>query len=803
MSGRALTAGIAVLLASVALADEPPRVAADAGEVAVYPELWLNGQGTGEFVRVETRSQGVGLPPQIVLDAGELRAQGLALSAGEIDADGHVALNRLRDIQVSYDEGEQQLRLELPVTRLRVNRFSAGRSYEPPQVGSQGILLNYDLLAQSSFYAVGGHQQLASGFAEARWFGDFGYVTQTAALRLGQSDESTLTRLETAFRHSSPDGLWTVQVGDSISYGVASQGAYRFGGLQWRRNFALRPDLVTFPIPDIKGGSAVPATVDVYFNNTKQYSQAVPAGPFEINNIPITTSAGDLRIVVRDVLGREQVTTLPLYSVSSLLRPGLSDFAAQTGVLRRNFGSVSNDYASTPVASGAYRYGWSDRLTVESQAEVTRGLTVAGGGAAYALSRWGTLSGAAAYSRHDDLAGGPAGGQGARGSIAYQYQSPAGWNLFTSGQRASAGFRDIATQDSLILTRASEQVGLGASIGHLGSFGVSYFSRETTDGARDQLLNASWSRSLASQLYIYVSLLKGLGESDQQSIYAGLSWYPSERTSISSTVASTRGQDIEYTVSAQKVAPSDVGLGWLVQSRFGGSSSQLADVRYRSSVGDSQMAIEHTAVADSVRLQQSGALVFMGGGLHAGRRINQSFAVVDTGLAGVPVRTENRVMGMTDRHGQILVTDLRPYQRNKISIDVLNVPAGIVVHDTEVSAVPPDQAGVRVSMPLREPQAALLHFLDEGGQPLPVGSQGNISGSKTLFVVGYDGEVYLEDVLGPVTATVLYGQTRCLASMDIPRGSLARTDTLAPVICRIRTQATHLVVPPGSKEKTR
>lgn len=55
----------------------------------------------------------------------------------------------------------------------------------------------------------------------------------------------------------------------------------RLGGVQVQTNFALRPDLVTLPIPALFGSAAVPSTRDVYTQNVKTYTGSVPAGPFK------------------------------------------------------------------------------------------------------------------------------------------------------------------------------------------------------------------------------------------------------------------------------------------------------------------------------------------------------------------------------------------------------------------------------------------------------------------------------------------------------------------------------------------
>jgi outer membrane usher protein len=63
--------------------------------------------------------------------------------------------------------------------------------------------------------------------------------------------------------------------------------ALRMGGLQWQRDFTLRSDLVTQPMPVVNGSAAVPSTVDIFVNNIKAFSQDVGPGPYQIVNLPV------------------------------------------------------------------------------------------------------------------------------------------------------------------------------------------------------------------------------------------------------------------------------------------------------------------------------------------------------------------------------------------------------------------------------------------------------------------------------------------------------------------------------------
>lgn len=154
----------------------------------------------------------------------------------------------------------------------------------------------------------------------------------------------------------------------------------RIGGLQVARNFATRPDLITYPLPQFSGQAAVPSSVDLYINSYKNTSVSVNPGPFTLNTVPYINGAGQATVVTTDALGRQISTTVPFYVASSLLQAGLSDFSLSAGALRQNYGYRSADYGQW-VASGSGRYGVTDWLTLEGRAEGAAELAVTGAGA--------------------------------------------------------------------------------------------------------------------------------------------------------------------------------------------------------------------------------------------------------------------------------------------------------------------------------------------------------------------------------------------------------------------------------------
>ena len=102
------------------------------------------------------------------------------------------------------------------------------------------------------------------------------------------------------------------------------------------RNFAVRPDLITHPLPQFSGQAALPSSVDLYINSYKT------APPTSIPGRSPPTACPTLMARVRPPSSpptpsaARVSTTVPFYVASNPLQTGMSDFSISTGLLRRN-----------------------------------------------------------------------------------------------------------------------------------------------------------------------------------------------------------------------------------------------------------------------------------------------------------------------------------------------------------------------------------------------------------------------------------------------------------------------------------
>jgi outer membrane usher protein len=705
-----------------------------------------------------------------------------------------VVLSDLLGDKFKYDEPSQSISFDLTDNQRVARTFDAmARSPPMPVTSSWGSVINYTLFGSETEGLTPRTATFNGGSAslEARAFSPYGTLTQTGILGTTTTRDMTALRLETTFSYSDPDSIITYRAGDSISGSLAWTRSVRFGGVQAQRNFGLRSDLVTAPLPSFSGSAAVPSTLDVYLNNSKSYTQEVPPGPFEVTNIPLI-SGGEARLVLRDASGREVETTLPFYTSAQLLREGLTFFSAEAGFPRLHFGTESDDYSSKQFASASVRHGLYDWLTLEGHAEAGGGLYNGGVGALARTGDFGVLSGA--------LAGSTFMGQsGLQTYLAFETKFW-GMSLNLSSTRTFKTYNDVASVTAPILNqpidwsipevtatalpRAIDRVTAGFRLPDLSSLGLSFVHVTTDTGPPSNLASIAWSRAGFADTQIFVTGFVDLSNHRNYGAFAGLSIPLGAESSVSTGATSSKSGTSLTTDASRPLASAAGSYGWRVRDSEGAVADRSVAGSYRSSVATIQAGVEQaTGRGITGSAQIDGAFATMGGGFFAGNRIDDAFAVVDTGTPGVPVFYENRPIGETNGSGKLLVPNLRAYGSNKLSIDPKVLGVNDEVETTEEVVAPADRSGVLVTFKTRtDVQEAVVVLVGADGKPLPVGSKGKLDGGDEDFVVGYDGRAFVKDLKSANAVTVGLEKGECHASFDYTAAADHQV-TIGPLSC--------------------
>ncbi|MFO1173325.1 MAG: fimbria/pilus outer membrane usher protein [Hyphomicrobiaceae bacterium] len=751
----------------------------------------LNGQPTKRIGTFSDLGDG-----RIAATGATLKDLGLK-AGGTLAPEESIALADLPGVTYTYDEAAQTIDIVATDAErdARVVDASGLRGgYEASD--DIGGALNYALFGSTGEHLddfvldYGG----ASVTLEGRVFGPLGLLTTDGILKQGTDGESDAVRLGTTWSYSDTDNLVTYRAGDIITGGLAWTRPVRLGGVQIDRNFGLRPGLVTMPLPSLSGSAVVPSTVDVYVNASKAYSGQVGGGPFQVDNIPAITGAGTARVVIRDASGREQEVTTDFYASPDLLREGLFDYSAEAGVLRFGFGSDDDSYGDKAAGSASLRYGLSDDITLEGHGEATAGLVNGGAGVVFNLADKAVVSLGASASASD-------GDTGASVHAGFETEI-AGVTLRGSTTRSFGDYADLGSLDttrdteddgtpplfhtlSREVPRAVDQLSLGTALPYdIGTMGLSYTHLDRIDEPEVHLATATYSRSLFYDISLFGSAFHDFGDESDTGVYAGLSMPLGDYGSLSTGVKHDK-DGTGYAASTAKSLGEEPGsVGWYASIDTGEESSAAAAVSYRANVATATARVRSHATGTAASGEISGSIAATEDGVYFANHINDGFAVVDAGAEGVPIMLENRKVAVTGSDGKALVTGLRAYEQNKISVDAVDVPLDTQITETEKVAVPRERAGVRVKFDAKSSEGSALVTLTlaDGSYP-PAGSRVVLEGSDADYVMGYDGQVYLEGLTGAHTLTVDLGEGQCHAELTYASSGDNFT-TLDPVTCQ-------------------
>ncbi|MEN5267216.1 fimbria/pilus outer membrane usher protein [Stenotrophomonas sp. TWI587] len=692
---------------------------------------------------------------------GRLMASGATLRQLGFSARGEepVALEHLSGVVVRYDAALQTLALDVPLDQLSLptTRLERAADTAPAATASPGMVLNYDVYG--SHNEGGGNLALTN---ELRLFGLGEGVLETSSLLRTYQDSADRqwrgesVRLDTAWRLDFPASAVSLTVGDFYSGFVDWSRPVRMGGVQIGRNYGLQPYRVLTPTPTFLGEAVVPSNVELYVDGLRQYNGEVPIGPFQLAAQPGINGTGNAQVVITDAFGRMQTLDFAFYGTQQLLAKGLSDWSAGVGRMRKDYGLRSFAYETPVIGSATWRYGASDRFTAEAHVEGGGGVLNGGAGGWWLLGGAGVVNAAYAHSRFDGL-------QGGQYAVGYSWNNRR-FNINLLTRRTHGAYRDLGALQDTLPPDISEQATIGLNLQEAGSLSASYLRLRYPDGEDNRYASLFWSRSFGERWSAYLSFNQNLAESDDRSVYLSVS-AALGRNRQSSLSAQRNGERLTYVADLSQPVPGDGsqgGHGWRVQARGGDDGAGgLAELGWLNRVGRYSMGYARQGDLDYGYASASGSVVWMGGHVFAAREVPDAFAVVSTdGYAGIPVRLENRLIGSTDRNGLLLVTPLLSWQRNRLSIDTLDLPADMRADRVDTWVTPRQSAGLGVDFGLRRTQAMRVILHDPEGVALPVGSSVRLPGGGAA-TVGYDGETYLEDVVTPAVLQVELPDGHC------------------------------------------
>jgi outer membrane usher protein len=682
-----------------------------------------------------------------------------------IDGEPHYALSELVGVKGVEDDEAQRLELEVAPEAFEATSLSvATNSRHRPQAASFGAYLNYDLLAERS----DGEGRVGGAF-EGIIFSRLGVFSTNVVAQTG--DSSSFRRLETSWTIDNPEKMTSWRFGDNITSGGTGGAPLRFGGLRYGRNFAVQPGFITFPLPALDGQAATPSVVDVYVNNVLSNQREVSAGPFELRDLPVVAGSGEVRLVVRDALGRETLTTQSFYATPLLLRPGLHDFSYEIGFLRHNFASPGDGYGKM-VVSSTHRYGFSPTLTGELHVEATKEKKVIGASAAILPSRLGlfSLSAAASHSRK---------GHGTLLGLSFERQAR-GFSIGAGGELTSRNYTNLGFADGESAPTATA----GAFIAlptPFGSISASYLLRSERDGPDFKIIGGSASVGLGEIGNLHLSAQHVLAP--QRTVRFGLFLTRSLGARRHAAASVEFGSEPRASrVAVQQTLPVGEGFGYRAAASEGDGRRLEGWTAYQGPRGLYEAEVAHSKDSTGIRLGTSGSVGWMAGSVFTARRLTEAFAQVRVdGVEDVRVYANNQLVGKTGKAGRLFIPGLLSYEANQISIEAADVPFEYDVPEFERTVSPSLRSGLVVNFSAARINGGLIKVVTNEGVPLAAGSIVTNLDSGEEFSIVAGGEAY---VTGLRTSNKMRGSNgKNVCEFNLPYKDSADSQRLGTFVC--------------------
>jgi outer membrane usher protein len=741
--------------------------AADGGDTVAVLQLTVNGVDKGA-VRVLLRGASILIPVAALKQAGFATVPAPVQTVG---GEAYVVASDLAPkVKVRYDETNLVLALEADPALLAATSVNLGQGAPPgiEYVTGNSAFVNYALTASTttnpSFLTEQGYS------FDGKFFDDNLAVDPTGRVdRLGTSlsidDRAALTRLT---------------FGDALANGGTLGGTANIAGISYGTNFGINPYFTPFPNQRFAGTVATPSTADIYVNGVLVRSVNLAPGPFNLQNLPAISGAGETRVVIRNAYGQTQELGAPYYLSTQLLQQGLSNFSYTVGAERAPFDNGFGTYTS-PALMAYHQYGVTDWLSpgVFVAADNHR---AAGGPQLTLGTPLGTLAFYGALSDEDGL-------EGQSASAQYSYQAA----TFSVGASATYTSRDYATLD--LDVSQDREIGVvdafvGVPLGTRNNLTLNLSDGFFRDAGHSDQVSLTDSVTLTERLdmAVTVSHADARGAPNDNGIFLSLTIALGPDTTGTASVNHDRLGTVS-TAQVEKSVPLGEGYGYIGQLATGPQSEDVADVQYQGTYGRYEVDAQRIAGVSTGTATISGALVDIGDHVMATRPIQDAYGLVRVpGVAGVSTTLSNQEIGKTDADGDLMIPNLQSYYGNQVGINDKDIGIDYSVGATQRIIAPAYRGGAIVDFPVHRLQAlqGRLVIVTGGKETVPAYGEltVQVAGKPVTSPIDEQGAFYLESLApNSYPASIAFQGSTCRFTIAIPK-KLERSVDLGTLACR-------------------
>ena len=730
------------------------------GEVKGEPIVYRTG-ANDFFLKLEDFNQLVTLPP--------------GADVFDIEGGAYVFLNALAGAKVEFEEKTLSLNISFPPEYFSTRVYSLAKGHSPQAIAARtnSAVFNYRLGYTGASGVANGTLSLASEQA----FNVGNWLLRNQSYHTRAPEQSTALRYATQFIRDDREALQRLVIGDEITTTGELGASVSIGGVSFSKAYQLAPYMVRQPSVNFAGTVALPSDIDFYVGNTRVLRQRVSPGPFEISNFSYYGGQREMRVVIRDMLGREQTIAYPFYFADQGLAQGLHDYSYHLGYLRENIGVNSNDYGKLAF-SGFQRYGLTDSWTLGIRGEGTAQYGNFGPSMVYRSDALGllALNAAASYDR-------AARKQSFAVSMAHSYQAGDFSSLVTF-RRFGAGYAMLHAGSAGELPQYDFNLGLGYSPSGFGSLNVGYNCLKLSGKPETRSATLSYSRAVMNRISLLGTYRRSLGDASGYELFIGLQYLLGADRTASTSLRRDQNNARSEQVQLSNTLLTGEGVAYRLslernRDENGSSHSVSPELQYSSRYNTvSAEVLTHSgssARSTTYTLAVAGGVAAVGGEFGFSRPINDSFGIAEITppIAGVRVYQSSQEVGRTGENGKLFLPNLTSFVENYVSISDKDIPIEYAIDRVDRIVSPSFRSGSVIKFSVTRTQSIVgaLKYRSAGMlRPLEYHLIAlDVGGNKTTFPTGKNGDFYLENLsAGTHAASVQIGKTACVFSLTIP-----------------------------------
>ena len=548
--------------------------------------------------------------------------------------------------------------------------------------------------------------------------------------------------------------------------------------------------------PVIRGVARTQARVEVQQNGYTVSNDLIPSGPFELTNLPLGGGSGDLKVIVHESDGTQQVFTVPYDTPAVALRQGYFEYSVMGGEYR----PANDAVQTTPVGALEMKYGLPWNLTLYGGLQGAGNYQAAALGIGSLLGDFGALSADVVQSNSKKDNQQKESGQ--RWRVRYNKSLDSGTSVnIASEEYATEGFNTLSdTLNTYCKPDAGNicysdykkpknkvNLSISQTTDGWGTFNFNgYRQNYWNDKSTTTSFTAGYSRMFDSGISLNVNLSKTQiidknGKKTNDRLTSLWLSFPLSRWLSNSSVnanyqmtSDTRGDSMhEFGVYGDAFNRQ---LHWDLRERYrdnasDNKASSALSLNYRGTYGELRGNYSYDKKQRQLGIGINGNIVATQYGITAGQSSGDTMALVQA--PGVDGASVGYWPGMkTDFRGYTSYGYLTPYRENNIDINPMTLPKNAEISQTSTRVVPTKGAVVLAKFDTRIGGRLLLQLKRSDNKPVPFGSVATVEGqASSSGIVGDNSQVYLTGVPKEATVKIQWGKDKtqsCNARVLLP-----------------------------------